>query len=488
MDVPAQSVIWTPNPGPQTEALKRTEFEILYGGARGGGKTDAGIAWLLRHADNPLYRALVIRRNAEDLSDWISRAKVMYRETGAVFVGKPAEIRFPSGATIRTGHLKDADAYTKYQGHEYQRMLIEELNQIPQERMYEQLIASCRSTSAIRPQVFATTNPGGVGHVWIKRRFVDICPPGEVYYQETEVDGQRILTSRIFIQATIDDNPIIKERDPRYIAFLESFKNTNPALYRAWRHGDWDIVAGQVFSEWNRETHVVEPFKIPREWYRYIGMDWGVNDPTAICWFAVSPEGRTYLYREFYMNGMDFQNNVGMPLTPSRLSKFIQAIHLKEKEDYTYAVCDPSMWNKLVSGKTQDSFSPEGQSIAETMMMTGMRMVKADNDRINGLDRVREMLALAPDGKPHLQVFSTCTEVIRTVPTLSYDAHRIEDVDTDGEDHLYDAIRYFCMSRPAKPIFSEQDFGDAPIREHLQSLLNMEKYRGDEEFSEWGEL
>ncbi len=160
-----KKVFWTPHVGPQLEVLKRTEYEILFGGSRGGGKTDAGLAWLIRWNSIPHYRALVIRRNSDDLRDWVDRAQIFYGTCGGRVVGNPPEIRFPSGAKIRTGHLKDDNAYTKYMGHEYHKMLIEELTQIDSELNYLKLIASCRSTDPkLKPQIFSTTNPGGLGH------------------------------------------------------------------------------------------------------------------------------------------------------------------------------------------------------------------------------------------------------------------------------------------------------------------------------------
>lgn len=220
-----------PNTWPQTEVLTRQEFEILYGGARGGGKTDAGIAWLLYPIQIPRYRALVLRENATDLSDWIDRAKSLYKIVGAEWKAGDKTFEFPSGAKIITGHLATEDSYTKYQGHEYQRILIEELTNIPSELLYQKVIGSCRSTvEGLKAQVLATTNPGGVGHMWVKKRFIAGRTPGVPF----EADGR----TRVFIPAKVEDNPVLMERDPDYVKYLDWLPED---LKKAWRDGSWDV-------------------------------------------------------------------------------------------------------------------------------------------------------------------------------------------------------------------------------------------------------
>ena len=447
-------VIWQPHEGPQTEALKRKEFEVLYGGARGGGKTDAGMAWLLRWIGNPKYRALIIRKDVKDLSDWVDRARTMYAGTGANFAYRPAEIRFPSGAIFRTGHLNDANAYTSYQGHEYQKMLIEELTQIPEEESYLKLISSCRSTAeGLSPQVFATTNPGGAGHGWVKMRFIDPVKYGTTYYDE------KTGLSRIFIPAKVTDNPTLMEKDPGYLHMLDGLP---PNLKKAWKDGSWDIVSGQVFTEWKTDTHVIEPFDIPKDWKRWIALDWGTNAPFAVGWYAEDYDQRFYLYRELYMNGLDFETAMGIPLTPKRLAKLILGICKKNNEDYDYCVADPSVFNQSLFGKTKDG-QYGGKSIAETMMEVGLKMIRADNDRVNGLGRMREVISQAPDGKPYYQIFSNCIKTINMYPSLVYDQYKLDDIDTKGNDHGYDRDRYFFMSRPSK-IDKKEVEPDNPIR------------------------
>ncbi len=224
---------WEPQPK-QSLALEQSAFEILYGGARGGGKTDTGMAFLLYDKDHPLYRALVIRKNADDLKDWADRAERFFARCGAVRKGTTPEFHFPSGAIIRTGHLKDDNAYMKYQGHEYQKILIEELCQIPQLLNYLMLIASCRSSvPELKPQVFCTANPDGPGHDWVKERFDIPDEPGDEPVFCKDPVSRRW---RVFIPARVEDNPALMSADPGYVSFLESLPD---GLRQQWREGSW---------------------------------------------------------------------------------------------------------------------------------------------------------------------------------------------------------------------------------------------------------
>ena len=483
-----QNIIWQPHLGPQTEALKRTEFEILYGGARGGGKTDAGMAWLLRHINNPLYRALIIRKNYDDLSDWLDRARQMYRGTNATFVGKPMEIKFPSGAIFRAGHLKDPTSFEKYLGQEYQRMVIEELTLIPSEELYEKLLFSCRSTvKDLMPQAFCTTNPGGPGHAWVKERFIDIVPWGTPYTYTNEIEnpatGEKMMISRsrVFIQAMIEDNPTLIENDPGYVSMLENLRHTNLSLYKAWRHGDWDVPLGQVFAEFRRDTHVVKPFEIQKSWNIYGAIDLGWNKPMSAGWYATTQDGRTYLFKELYGNSEWFEGKYGKPMTARRLARILLATGRKMGHIPDYWVGDPAMWNKILLGKDKDL--TEGESYAEIMMNAGLPLIRGDNDRMNGLARYREALSIAPDGYPYYQLFDTCRDSIRTIPSLVYDQSKVEDVDTDGEDHCYDRDRYFFMSRP-----QAADIRPEPTKTLVQSDYERRKskYKKEKELGEWG--
>lgn len=312
---------WASSPT-QEKALVRSEFEILYGGARGGGKTDAGLAWLLYDVGNPLLRALVIRKNSDDLKDWVDRATRMYARCGAIVTGTPATIKFPSGAVIRTGHLKDDNAYTKYQGHEYQRMLIEELTQIPREQNYLMLISSCRSTvPGLQAQVFSTTNPGGAGHDWVKRRFIDVADPVTPFVDSISGRG------RIFIPARVDDNPYLMQNDPSYVKFLDALP---PGLKEAWRDGSWEEVdvEGAYFIKLLRTIEVAGQItRIPLETALPVDTYWdlGKNDQNAI-WFSQT-FGREARFIDYYED-----NDKG-------LKEYLLVLKEKEKKyGYKYGV------------------------------------------------------------------------------------------------------------------------------------------------------
>lgn len=291
---------WRPNPGQQTEVLSRLEFEILYGGARGGGKTDAGIVWIAEPVFNPKYRGLVIRKNATDLGDWIDRAESMFKLLGGKKVNSKfgTEFHFKSGAKIRTGHLKDENAYTKYQGHEYQRILIEELTLIPSEELYMKLVSSCRSTvEGLKPQIFCTTNPGEVGHIWVKERFVDIGPPNVPVAFKDEETG--VIKWRIFIPARIEDNPILIEKDPGYVAWLNQLPTD---LRKAWRSGDWSVydVKGAYYSSAMKDAEREDRIGfLPYEKHLPVGTAWDLG--TTAIWFyqRLGLEIRLINYLEF---------------------------------------------------------------------------------------------------------------------------------------------------------------------------------------------
>lgn len=448
---------WRPNKGPQEFALRIPDvvFEIMFGGSRGGGKTAAGIMWLIKPIEqlgwkptitHPLFRALVLRRNANDLTDWIDRADRIFSAYGGKLVKHPqAYWTFPSGAKIYAGHLRDADSYTKYQGHEYQRMLIEELTQIKSEMLYTKLIGSCRSTIAeIKPQIFLTTNPGGVGHSWVRERFINAATPGKFFM------NPKTNRHAIFVPANIEDNPKLIEADPEYVQWLESLKNTDERLYMAWRHGSWDVFEGAIFTEWNYFTHVYpnKYFDVPvgllASLPRISSFDWGFRDPASMHWMAKLPENEygvehIVIYRELYRTQM----------TAGQWGQLMGRVSGKNGPDPIDYMVLP-----------HDCFStrPDGQTIAKVMRReSGIPVRPAENltsgAKLNRIALMHQCLSLAPDGLPYLLVHETCKDLIRTVPELIYDETLTEQINRNAEEHAFDSATYGLNT--IKPKFAE---------------------------------
>lgn len=278
-----QVVLREPNPWPQTKALSRTEKEILYWWARWGWKTDAGLAWLLRWIDCKDLRVLVLRETYDDLVDWIDRAMQLYTHFWAEKSWLPVQIKFPSGATIRTWYLK-GQSYDKYKWHEYQKMIIEEVTQIPWEESYEKLLWSLRSTvDGLKPQIFLTTNPDGVGRLWVKRRFVDITKPWERYTDDK-------WNTRIYIPAKVQDNPVLLAKDPWYVQYLEWIRDDQ--LRKAWLEWDreaydvkWAIYSSQIKQA--REEWRICKVPVEKHLPLYTAWDLWINDYMSLVIFQV---------------------------------------------------------------------------------------------------------------------------------------------------------------------------------------------------------
>lgn len=411
------------SPGPQELGLRSACYEIGVGGARGGGKTDLMIMWMARPAIENLpgsdrYQGLLLRKNSTDLKNYLNRAGRIYSSLGARKSGNV--FTFPSGGQISHDHLANKDAYQKYQGNEYQRIGIEELTQIPDENLYIMLIGSCRSTIGIRPQVMTNFNPGGPGHGWVKKRFIDAAPHGTMYRGN---HGR----SAIFIPARLEDNPILRRLDPGYEKFLNSLPEK---LRKAWRHGDWNCLEGAFFPEFDASIHVCDPFRIPTHWPRYRALDWGYwPDPWVCLWFASDEDGRQYLYREASDHRM----------TPAQVVARINELSSEDPrfDDVLYA--DPSIFA-----------SKDGISTAEKFIEAGMVVVGADNSRVQGWMRCHEYLYSDGNKVPMLQIFSNCVRCIETLPLMIHDPKNPMDCLKNSQiDHHPDTIRYHLMTRPA---------------------------------------
>ena len=447
------NVIWKPHKGQQTLALSIDEsvFEILYGGARGGGKTDAGIVWLLKGVESPDFIGLVVRRNHSDLRNWIDRAKTLF--TKAKVTGKPSVFQFPSGAKVYTSHLNDKDAYQNTQGWNINRLLVEELGQIPREEDYLKLISSVRSTTSVKPQIFLTCNPGGAGHQWIKKRFGIGYKKPDVAFRDS-VSGRR----RIYIPPTVDDNPTLKKLDPDYVNFLDSLPEP---MRSAWRNGDWNVFAGQYFREFDPRIHCISEDKAKTMGYgeeynnRYIGIDWGYSAPFGAIWIEVTPENKVFCYKELY----------GREKHPMEWAELINKM---TTEEVTMSLGDPSMWTRNpMSWNNPATQMYSDRSIANALIGDVSRplvpnLQPANNDRVNGWRNIAQLMHHDNKVKPNFYIIKgTCPNLVRTIPDMICDARRPEDIDTTLEDHICDALRYALThtqapNKPRKELTKDQ--------------------------------
>lgn len=422
----------TPQPGPQTEFVKRLEDECMYGGAKGGGKSFVLLIESLRQVNNPNYKALILRRTYPRLQELIDRSKLIFPKLGASYSGQEHTWTFPTGSKIRFGHCQNVGDEINYQGHEYQYLGFDQLEEFL-ESQYLFLSAQVRTSDpTLRCYVRSTANPGGIGHAWVKARWIDNKQPYKTYTTEYDLNGNILKRTSAFIPATVYDNKILLDANPQYLATLSNLPERNR---KALLEGSWDIFEGQYFSEFDRATHVVKPFSPPLDWKRVVCGDYGYTAPSAIYWAAISPTNDLYIYRELYATG----------LTYSALADEIKKYTAREEVIDNY-VFDPSIW--AVHGST-------GETGSEIFFQKNLNVTKGDNSRVAGWMRMREFLKDS-NGKPHLFISESCVNLIRTLPALVYDKLNVEDVDSHGDDHAPDAIRYLCMSRP-RPNVKEVD-------------------------------
>jgi hypothetical protein len=446
----ARDVIFRPNPGPQTDFLSATEQEVLFGGAAGGGKSYAILADAARYLYHPDFKGLIVRRTTEELRELIYKSQEMYPRIypGIKWSERKMEWYFPSGkgGRIWMSYLDRDQDVTKYQGQAFTYIAFDELTQWPSSFCWTYLRSRLRSdNSQMKLYMRATSNPGGVGHHWVKKMFVDPAPWGQAFWARDEETGEVLewpkghsftgpLFKRRFIPSKLKDNPYLYSSG-QYEANLLSLPEHQR---RQLLEGDWDIVSGAAFPEWNRDLHVIKPFHIPSNWRRFRSCDYGYGSFSAVAWFAVHPDGQLIVYDELYVKKV--------------LAKDLANIILDREADHkiSYGVLDSSCWAQR--GDT-------GPSIAETMIQEGCRWRPADRSkgsRKAGKNEFHRRLQVDEfTGQPRLVFFNTCTNAIALIPTVPLDPDNPEDVDTDAEDHMYDAVRYGLMSRPKRGIFEQ---------------------------------
>lgn len=434
--VDQREIIFKPNPGPQTDFLASNEREVFYGGARGGGKTYSLIVDPLRYCHKQKHRALFLRRSMPELRDIINHTQQIYPKAypGARWREQEKEWRFPSGARIEFGYAESRADALRYQGQAYSWIGIDELPQYPDEAILNDLTGSLRSVDPDIPiYLRATGNPGNIGSPWVKSRYIDRGPSNTRFFREVQLPGgQMERISMRYIPATVYDNPYLTY-DNSYITMLASL----PEYQRKqWLEGNWDVYDGAAFPEFDRSVHVCAPFSIPNNWRRFRAADWGYSSPACCLWFAIDPDNNLYVYRELYVTKQTadvFANNV---------------MRLEQGENIQYGVLDASAWANR---------GELGPSIAETMVRMGCRWRpsgREGNSRKNGKLELHRRLQIFEDPynvgakSSKLKIFSSCANLIRTLPSLPIADNDPEDIDTDAEDHAYDALRYGVMSRP----------------------------------------
>ena len=437
-----QICVWAPQPGPQTALISCPIEEVFFGGARGGGKTEGMLGEWAVHSGRYGKDAIGVffRRELVQLDEAIERSKAIYGPLGFEWQEQKKQWTSPNGARLKFRYLdRDADA-ENYQGHSYTRIYFEELTNFPDIKPVMKLKATLRSGNPNVPCRFrATGNPGGPGHQWVKARYIDPDPKGFKPITEiVDVNGRKIETVRVFIPSFLFQNKYLGDD---YVARLATSGSEN--LVRAWLNGDWSVIEGAYFDCWRTDKHVVRPVELPEHWFRFRAFDWGSARPFCCLWIAVSdgtlpqfPKGALVIYREWYGSS---DPNVGLKMRIEDVATGIlsrEAQDPKPEDGGRLGVADPAIF-------AEDG----GPSMAEKFAQQKCYWKRADNKRIPGWQQVRDRL-IGEDERPMLYVFSTCTHLIRTLPALQHDQNKLEDVDTEGEDHAADALRYGCMSRP----------------------------------------
>lgn len=428
-----------PNSVPQERFFESRVKYVCYGGARGGGKSwctqRKAVGGCLRYAG---LRVLIVRRRYEDLENSVIEPmlRLVDGKTARYQVSKHL-LTFCNGSSIRFGNMESYGSAVagKYQGQEYDWIFLEEATQFT-EQEFRGLAACCRGAKQFPKRIYMTANPGGVGHQWVKRLFVerDFLP------MEQPEDY-------LFIKATVEDNVDLLEGSPDYVNALELLPED---IRRAHRYGDWDALAGGYFPEFTRKTHVVRDFEIPDGWLKYRSFDYGL-DLFACLWIAVDHTGRCHVYREF---------------AESRLivSDAARAAVGVTKEKIEYTVAPPDMWS------TQKD---TGKTMAQVFAENGLGLVRANNSRVQGWMALKELLKPRADGRPGLVVFESCRGLIDDLMAIQHDERNPSDCAVQPHEitHRPDALRYFAQLRTLKPELTADLEEDQPRKTGYEAFL-----------------
>lgn len=429
---PTRKVLYEIHPGPQTKFMESTAEEVLYGGAYAGGKSLGLRAWGVNYCmAYPGANVVLFRRSYRELED--THVLTLQQEVPlavAKYSSGTHTLIFNNGSMLFLRYCEqDADVAT-YHTSEFDAMLFDELTQFT-EYQYTGLVSRCRSTKPwwTGPRIRSAATPLGIGHSWVKARWVDEHEPNEVWKSPLDQGG----LTRQFIPARVQDNPTLMKADPHYIDRLRALPYEE---YKAKALGDWNVFTGQFFTRWRRDFHVQEPFDIPPDWDRWLLNDYGFNAPFASLWVARPPAAQSiWVYREQYGKGVELDDQVTLAWDITKDSS----------ETLKGVVLDPSLFNKVnVKG---ERIKPMADHWREKFGGV-TNIYRGDNQRVSGWRLFRTLLDWeeAPTGglliPPRIFFFSSCPNSIRSIPELVCDKFNLEDVDTKGEDHAADAIRY----------------------------------------------
>lgn len=407
--------------------LDAGEAEVLYGGAAGGGKSYAQIVDAMLYAlKYPRSKQLILRRTFSELDKSLIRTslglypKEIYSYNSSSHTGK-----FTNGSIIDFGYCATENDVFQYMSAEYDVIRFDELTHFTQFQ-YEYLLSRIRGANNFPKQIKSSTNPGGVGHTWVKRRFVDPAPPNTVF------TGEKDTLTKIFIPALLSENPFLQRSDPTYRERLLALPERDK---KALLYGDWNIFEGQYFTEWNERNHVCSPFPIPSEWRRYIAFDYGL-DRLACYWIAVSSTRECYVYRELC------ESNLPISVAAKKIQEYTGM------DERIYAtLAPPDLW-----ARSQES----GKSKADLFYESGLRLTKSSNDREAGWLAIKELMLKGANDTPRLQIFANCRELIANLPALQIDSRRPTDCATEPHEitHAPDGLRYFAVywHRPGEAV------------------------------------
>ena len=417
----------------QEKFINSNAFETLFGGAAGGGKSYGqlvdGLLYALKYKKS---KQIIFRSTFADLEKSLIRVSLdIYPLSIADYNSSKHTWKFNNGSIIDFGYIQyEKDVY-QYQSAEYDVIRFDELTHFT-EFMYTYMISRCRGANPYPKRIKSSTNPGGVGHSWVKERFIDIGEPNTIHTCKLET-GEEV--TRIFIPSLVTDNKFMLEYDPDYIKRLDALPEKER---KALKYGDWDIYDGMFFPEFKRRIHVIEPFQIPEHWNKYIAMDYGL-DMFAVLFIAIDTKGKAYVYNEIHKPN----------LIVSEARQTLKSIMRHYKYKYIYA--PPDLWYR-----NRDT----GKSTAELFWEGGIDLTKASNNRIAGWLNVKEWLKVRKvrneqTGELYedsdLKIFSNCVNLIKYLPQLQHDEKEPNDVATEPHEptHITDALRYFCVSRTA---------------------------------------